>query len=79
VDILRAVVSVNVMLMMLYFAKNQYFLLEKSVTLSIKICDVDSIVYTSFTLELNMKFCGIWFNYVISMQIDVQKMFITYS
>jgi len=36
VDILRAVVSVNVMLMILYFAKLQYFLLEKRVTLSIK-------------------------------------------
>lgn len=59
--------------MMLYFAKRQYFLLEKRVTLSIKICYADSIVYTLCTLELNIKICGIWFSYVISMQINVQK------
>jgi len=65
------------MLMMLYFAKRQYFLLEKRVILSIKICYANSIVYTSRTL--NIKFCGIWFSYVASLQINVQKIFITYS
>lgn len=37
VDILRVVASVNVMLMMLYFAKRQYFLLEVRETVSMKI------------------------------------------
>jgi len=36
VDILRPVASVNGMLMILYFVKLQYFLLEKRVALSIK-------------------------------------------
>jgi hypothetical protein len=77
VDILRTTVSGNVILMMLYFAKRQYFLLEKRVSLSIKICYANSIVYTS--CKLNIKFCGIWFSYVTSLQINVQKICITYS
>jgi hypothetical protein len=62
------------MLMVLYCAKRQYFLLEKRVTLSIKICYAGSIVHTSCALELNIKFCGIGLAMLSASKLTLRKL-----